>query len=94
MKLLKQMKDSIDKQADWGFTSPFSFGLLVEGLRCSLYMMKIMEEGMYMPIMVKKIMLIQEIEDAVHIPAMVKSLMLVKLVTVDKGSRDGDSQTL
>lgn len=90
------MKDSIDKQADWGFTNPFSFGLFVEELRCSLYMMKIMEEGMYMPIMVKKFMLMQEIEDAVHIPAMVKSLLLLKmkLVTVDEIFRDRDSQTL
>lgn len=58
--------------------------------------MIIIEEGMYMPIMVKKFMLMQEIEDALNIPAMVESLMFVKmkLITVDEVFRDKDSQTL
>lgn len=37
VKLLKQMKDSVNKQIDFGFTSPFSFGLLVEGISRILY---------------------------------------------------------
>lgn len=45
-------------------------------------MMKIIEEGMYMSITVKKFMLMQEIEDALNIPAMVESLMFVKVCTI------------
>ena len=32
VKLLKEMKSSIDKQINMGLVSPFSFGLLVEGM--------------------------------------------------------------
>lgn len=31
-KLLKEIKDSLDKQVDLGFVNPFSFGLLMEGM--------------------------------------------------------------
>ncbi|KAI8047048.1 uncharacterized protein B0P05DRAFT_567014 [Gilbertella persicaria] len=78
VKLMKEMKDSLDKQIDLGLESPFSFGLLVEGFRCVLYMMRIKEQGLYMPMMIKKFSLIEEVEDAVNIPAMVESLMFAK----------------
>lgn len=34
-----------------------------------MYMMRIMEDGIYMPFMIKKFSLMPEIEDAVNIPA-------------------------
>lgn len=41
VKLMKMMKDSLDKQIDLGLDCPFSFGLLVEGMYyilCRQYM--------------------------------------------------------
>ncbi|KAI8351146.1 hypothetical protein BD560DRAFT_409339 [Blakeslea trispora] len=78
VKLLKEMKSSIDKQINMGLASLFSFGLLVEGFRCTLYMMRIEEEGVYMPKTIKRFSLLQDIEDAVNVPAMVEGLMFVK----------------
>lgn len=52
-----------------------------------LYKVKIKEEGLYMPMMIKKLSLMKEVEDAVHIPAMVESLMFCEgtiLVTTHK----------
>ncbi|RCH98998.1 hypothetical protein CU097_008633 [Rhizopus azygosporus] len=66
VKLLKAMK------------KPASFGLLVEGFKCILYMMKIHEEGVYIPAVVRKFVLIEGIENAVNIPAVVESFFFVK----------------
>lgn len=44
-----------------------------------LYMMRINQEGLYMPMMIKRFSLMEGIEDAVNIPAMVESLMFVKV---------------
>lgn len=92
VKLLKQMKDIMNKQIDIGFTKPFSFGLLVEGFRCKLYMMKIVEDGIYMPFIIKKISLMEDVKDAVNIPAMTECLMFVKtkLATIDQAFKERD----
>ncbi|CEP12306.1 hypothetical protein [Parasitella parasitica] len=80
VKLTKEMKDSLDEQIELGFDSPFSFGLLVEELK---------KKG-YMPRMIKKFSLMQEVEDAVNIPAMVETLVFVKekMASIDKMFRD------
>lgn len=49
------------------------------GFKCILYMMKIHEEGVYIPAVVRKFVLIEGIENAVNIPAVVESFFFVKV---------------
>lgn len=92
-KLLIEMKDSLDKQVDLGFVDPFCFGLLMEGFVCTLYFMTIIEEGLYVPVTLKRFRLMQRIEDAVYVPAMVESFMFVKseLATTQQASKERDN---
>ncbi|RCH99132.1 hypothetical protein CU097_011815 [Rhizopus azygosporus] len=53
-KLMKQMKTSMGMQVDIGLESSKSFGLLVEGWRCKLYSMELVEDGVYLPAMIKR----------------------------------------
>lgn len=78
VKLLKEMKSSIDLQITLGVSTPLSIGLHVEGFRCELYTMSIKENGIYIPIFMKAFYLIENMEQAIHIPAVVESLLFVK----------------
>lgn len=49
------------------------------GYKCILYMMKIKEEGIYIPVMVKRFFLVEDLENAVNIPAIVESFFFVKV---------------
>ncbi|KAI8985053.1 hypothetical protein BDB01DRAFT_721676, partial [Pilobolus umbonatus] len=82
VKIMKEMKGSIDEQIDFGVDKPTSFGLLVEGYKCSLYMMEIKGDGIYISVMIKRFWLVEEVENAVNIPAIVDSLLFVKVLNV------------
>ncbi|ORE01295.1 hypothetical protein BCV72DRAFT_339521 [Rhizopus microsporus var. microsporus] len=77
-KLLKQLKFSIDKQLLLGLRDPVSLGLLVEGFKCSLYKMTLVADGIYLPWLVKRFSLVEEIHQMVLLPSIVESLTFVK----------------
>ncbi|KAI8378578.1 hypothetical protein BD560DRAFT_421851 [Blakeslea trispora] len=60
VKLMKQMKTSIDKQLQMGVQSPVSFGLLCEGFDCSFYKMVLAVEGVYLPVMIRELSLVKK----------------------------------
>ncbi|KAL9536598.1 hypothetical protein MBANPS3_012529 [Mucor bainieri] len=60
VKLLKQLKDSIDHQVKLGMSNPVSIGLLCEGFSCCIYMMAIVEEGVYLSSCLRKFQLVED----------------------------------
>ncbi|KAI8359794.1 hypothetical protein BD560DRAFT_474677 [Blakeslea trispora] len=86
VKLMKQMKHSIDDQLYLGVKTPKSFGLLIEGFNCSFYKMVVLEEGIYFPMMMKSFRLVKHIHDLMQIPAMVECLTLVKVDATSKST--------
>ncbi|KAI8978951.1 hypothetical protein BDB01DRAFT_844005 [Pilobolus umbonatus] len=78
-KLLKQMKVSVDDQLCLGIKNPASLGLLLEGFKGTLFQMKLLAEGIYLPIAVERFSLVEEIYELVHLPRMVEALYHVKL---------------
>ncbi|CEG64959.1 hypothetical protein RMATCC62417_01848 [Rhizopus microsporus] len=53
------MKTSMGMQVNIGLESPKSFGLLVEGWRCKLYSMELVEDGVYLPAMIKRFWIVE-----------------------------------
>lgn len=49
------------------------------GYKCILYIMKIHEEGVYIPVALKKFVLVEDSENVVNIPAIVESFFFVKI---------------
>lgn len=41
-------------------------------------MMKIKEDGVYIPLLVKRLWLMEEVENAMNVPSLVEALMFVK----------------
>ncbi|CEP18549.1 hypothetical protein [Parasitella parasitica] len=78
VKLLKQMKTSVDGQIDLGVPNPTSLGLLVEGFRCTLYVMHIKDEGVYIPVQIKRFFLPEVSENLVNVPSVVEGFLFVK----------------
>ncbi|KAI9487052.1 MAG: hypothetical protein EXX96DRAFT_472774 [Benjaminiella poitrasii] len=76
-KLLKQMKDSIDTQAKIGIENPTAMGLLCEGFVCSLIEMTLVEEGIYLPVTLRKFKLPESNMDIMGIPRAVECLFFV-----------------
>ncbi|EIE91093.1 hypothetical protein RO3G_15804 [Rhizopus delemar RA 99-880] len=54
VKLCKHMKYSIDNQAAIGIEAPVALGLWCEGFVCSLMKMTLVEEGIYVPVVLRK----------------------------------------
>ncbi|KAG1048039.1 hypothetical protein G6F43_009544 [Rhizopus delemar] len=78
VKLLKQMKTSVDVQIDLGVHNPTSLGLLVEGFSCTLYMMHIKDEGVYIPVQIKRFFLPEVRENLVNVPSVVEGFFFMK----------------
>ncbi|KAI8378552.1 hypothetical protein BD560DRAFT_325196, partial [Blakeslea trispora] len=78
VKLMKQMKTSIDKQLQMGVQSPVSFGLLCEGFDCSFYKMVLAVEGVYIPVMIRELSLVKNRAGSINVPSVVETLVLVK----------------
>ncbi|KAG1274970.1 hypothetical protein G6F66_012870 [Rhizopus arrhizus] len=77
-KLMKQMKGSVDDQLRLGSKNPTSLGLLVEGFKGTLFQMKLLADGIYMPMAFERFSLVEEIHQLVHLPAIVETLYFVK----------------
>ncbi|ORE03641.1 hypothetical protein BCV72DRAFT_212825 [Rhizopus microsporus var. microsporus] len=75
-KLLKQIRSSLDRQLFLGIGGHMSFGMLC--FRCSLFRMGLHEIGIYMPVLIRGFLLVEETADVVHIHVIVESMMLVK----------------
>ncbi|KAG1369271.1 hypothetical protein G6F61_012473 [Rhizopus arrhizus] len=84
VKLLKQMKTSVDAQIDLGVRNPTSLGLLVEGYSCTLYMMDIKDEGVYIPVQIKRFFLPEVRENLVNVPSVVEGFLFVKVYYLEK----------
>lgn len=65
--------------------NPFSSGLPVEGFHCCLYIMTIVEHRIYMPFMLRRFSLTQDVEDVAN------TLVCVK-ATTDEQLSDPNSQ--
>ncbi|KAI9478527.1 MAG: hypothetical protein EXX96DRAFT_484329, partial [Benjaminiella poitrasii] len=59
VKLLKLMKASVDDQVAVGMANPMSLGLQCEGFKCSLYQMRLNQEGIYLATCARKFLLIE-----------------------------------
>ncbi|KAG1515116.1 hypothetical protein G6F52_009758 [Rhizopus delemar] len=77
-KLMKQMKGSVDDQLCLGSKNPTSLGLLVEGFKGTLFQMKLLADGIYMPMAFERFSLVEEIHQLVHLPGIVEALFFVK----------------
>ncbi|RCH97910.1 hypothetical protein CU097_010757 [Rhizopus azygosporus] len=76
-KLLKQMKVPVDKQVKLKLVNPASCGLLCEGFNSSLYKMTLVEDGIYLPIMVKRFSLIENESQLLNAATIIEALGLV-----------------
>ncbi|ORE19946.1 hypothetical protein BCV71DRAFT_262550 [Rhizopus microsporus] len=66
-KLMKQLKSSIDEQLHLVMENTVSLGPLVEGMfKCALYRINLAADGIYLPLLVKNLRLVEEIYDLVH----------------------------
>ncbi|KAL7313116.1 hypothetical protein PS15m_006900 [Mucor circinelloides] len=79
VKLLKEMKGSIDNQLLLGIENPSSLGLLVEGFTCTLFCTVLLTDGVYCPIAVKRFHLVGEIYEMINLPSIVEVLTFVKI---------------
>ncbi|KAI8377244.1 hypothetical protein BD560DRAFT_325883, partial [Blakeslea trispora] len=80
VKLIKQMKSSIDDQLYAGIDDCMSFGLLVEGYRATLMKMTLPCPGIYMPVAIKRFSLVEEIHQLVLLPSVVVACWFVKVI--------------
>ncbi|KAL9541120.1 hypothetical protein MBANPS3_009295 [Mucor bainieri] len=78
-KLMKLLKSSIDQQLHLGVEDPVSLGVLVEGYACTLYQMKLVAHGVYIPSAIKRFSLMEDAHQLVLLPGLVESLYYVKL---------------
>lgn len=79
VKLLKEMKDSIDGQLKVGIENSSSLRLLVEGFSCTLYKMNLLVDGVYTPILIKRFSLVEGVFDIMSLPTIVEVLSFVKV---------------
>ncbi|KAI8090455.1 hypothetical protein BDF21DRAFT_333601 [Thamnidium elegans] len=79
-KLMKEMKCSVDTQLRLGVLNPTSLGVLVEGFKCTLFQMKLVSDGIYMPVAFDRFSLIEEIHQLVNLPSVVEAFYSVKVL--------------
>ncbi|KAI8048258.1 hypothetical protein BDF21DRAFT_351819 [Thamnidium elegans] len=77
VKLCKHMKCSIDIQATMGIESPVALGLLCEGFVCSLMRMTLVEEGVYLPVTLRKFRLPESESELISLPRAMECLNFV-----------------
>ncbi|EIE86859.1 hypothetical protein RO3G_11570 [Rhizopus delemar RA 99-880] len=78
VKLMKEMKFSVDRQISLGMKNPLSFGLLCEGFSYSLFRMTLKVDGVYMPIMVKRFSLVSNKSELMNTSLIVEAFGAVK----------------
>ncbi|CAO3658156.1 unnamed protein product [Rhizopus stolonifer] len=79
VKLLKQMKASIDSQVKLGMKSPKSLGLLCEGFSSSLYQMTLQEEGVYISACLRSFQLVENKNMILNVVSAVEAFGFVKV---------------
>ncbi|KAL9537239.1 hypothetical protein MBANPS3_011956, partial [Mucor bainieri] len=77
-KLLKQMKDSIDLQVTLGMSKPVSVGILCEDFSCFLYRMRLLQDGAYVSVCLRKFLLVEDMIMIVNVTAAFEALWFVK----------------
>ncbi|RCH91092.1 hypothetical protein CU098_007774 [Rhizopus stolonifer] len=83
-KIMKQMKSSVDDQLCLGAKNPESLDLLVEGFNGTFFQMKLLADGVYMPIALECFSLVEEIHQLVDLPSIVEALCFVKVLIANK----------
>ncbi|ORE18491.1 hypothetical protein BCV71DRAFT_179465, partial [Rhizopus microsporus] len=73
-KILKQMKDSADKALCLGVKGPVSLGLL---FKSTVFQMKLVVGGIYLPTAIKRFLLVEEVHELVHLPSIVEVLFFL-----------------
>ncbi|KAI8990358.1 hypothetical protein BDB01DRAFT_781074 [Pilobolus umbonatus] len=82
VKLMELMKFSFNRQITLGIKNPLAFGLLCQGFTSSLYKMTLKEDGIYMPIMVKRFSLVGDKSELMNVPLIVEAFGMVKVCYV------------
>ncbi|KAG0805612.1 hypothetical protein G6F16_004635 [Rhizopus arrhizus] len=77
VKLCKHMKYSIDNQAAIGIEAPVALGLWCEGFVCSLLKMTLVEEGVYLPVVLRKFRLPESESELISLARVMESLNFV-----------------
>ncbi|KAI9274044.1 hypothetical protein EDC94DRAFT_510311, partial [Helicostylum pulchrum] len=71
-KLMEYLKSSIDIQLSLKIEDPVSLGILCEGFLCSLIRMTLVEDGIYLPVVIRKFMFPESLIVSLHIPIAVE----------------------
>ncbi|KAL9540708.1 hypothetical protein MBANPS3_009530 [Mucor bainieri] len=74
VKLLKQLKQSIDFQVYLNVPSPVAYGFLCEGLECSMFQVKLVEEGVYLATTLRNFRLPRDCTCLLDIPRAVECM--------------------
>ncbi|KAI8338223.1 hypothetical protein BC941DRAFT_424941 [Chlamydoabsidia padenii] len=77
-KLMKHLKTSINIQIKLGIQEPVSIGVLCEGFDCSMYEMKLIEEGIYLPVLVCSFCLVKDNLSLMNLVGAVEAFTLAK----------------
>ncbi|KAG1041008.1 hypothetical protein G6F43_012186 [Rhizopus delemar] len=78
VKLMKLLKRSVDDQLYLGVKTPTSLGLLVEGFKCTLFEMRLVGDGVYMPMAFSRFSLVEEEHQLVLLPSAIDAFCFVK----------------
>ena len=54
------------------------------GIKCTLFQMKLLADGIYMPMAFERFSLVEEIHQLVHLPGIVEALFFVKVLIANK----------
>ncbi|KAG1046700.1 hypothetical protein G6F43_010826 [Rhizopus delemar] len=78
-KLMKLMKKSVDDQLYLGLKDLMSLGLLIEGFKCTLFQMKLLADGIYMPMAFDRFSLVEEDHQLALLPSVVDAFYFSEL---------------
>ncbi|KAG1488552.1 hypothetical protein G6F45_012179 [Rhizopus arrhizus] len=80
VKLMKLLKRSVDDQLYLGVETPTSLGLLIEGFKCTLFEMRLVGDGVYMPMAFSRFSLVEEEHQLIHLPSAIDAFCFVKVM--------------
>ncbi|OBZ87593.1 hypothetical protein A0J61_04345 [Choanephora cucurbitarum] len=83
-KLGLEMKRMVDEQTIQGSFEPKSFGVLVEGFECTLFVCTLEQNGCYLFVKVEKLWMLRSWDDMMIIPDLVRAFMKIKAICYDR----------
>ncbi|PHZ11145.1 uncharacterized protein RHIMIDRAFT_239290 [Rhizopus microsporus ATCC 52813] len=80
---MKHMKNPIDNQINIGIQEPISFGVLYESPRCSLFKMSLIEDGICLPVSIRRLSLVEDLFLLMNVVCAVETLATVKICEIN-----------